>query len=139
MGVSTDAVVGCLLGTAVGDATGLCCEGLSQSRQHKLYPHIAGPQLFMGRGMVSDDTEHTCVVAQALIAAAGNVEVFERVLARQLRTWLLGLPAGTGKATLQACVKLWLGYGARALILSGVATLDCKTQALCQAQNLQLS
>ena len=106
-----ESIIGCLLGTAVGDATGLCCEGLSQSRQHKLYPNLTGPQLFLGRGMMSDDTEHTCLVAQALIASAGDVAIFEWELARQLRIWILGLPAGTGKATLQACLKLWLGYG----------------------------
>jgi hypothetical protein len=35
--------------------------------------------------MVSDDTEHTCIVAQALIASAGDPDAFQRHLARRLR------------------------------------------------------
>ena len=66
-----------------------------------------------GRGMISDDTEHTCMVAQALIASGGDVKVFERHLARQLRYWLLAIPAGVGLATLRAIVRLWLGFGPR--------------------------
>lgn len=61
--------------------------------------------------MISDDTEHTAMVAQALIESAGDLEKFQRSLARQMRVWLFGLPAGTGKATLQACLKLCLGTG----------------------------
>ncbi|MDQ3815426.1 MAG: ADP-ribosylglycohydrolase family protein, partial [Armatimonadota bacterium] len=55
--------------------------------------------------------EHTCMVAQALVVAAGDVTKFARSLATQLRRWLLALPAGTGLATLKACVRLCLGLG----------------------------
>lgn len=50
------------------------------------------------------------MVAQALVAAGNAVEAFTRQLAWRLRWWLLGLPAGTGKATLRATLKLWLGF-----------------------------
>jgi ADP-ribosyl-[dinitrogen reductase] hydrolase len=60
--------------------------------------------------MVSDDTEHTCMVGQALIASAGNADRFARSLAWSLRFWLLSLPAGIGRATLRSIVKLWLGF-----------------------------
>ena len=60
--------------------------------------------------MVSDDTEHTCLVAQALCAAPTDADRFARHLARGLRWWLLGLPAGIGSATLRATLKLWLGF-----------------------------
>ncbi len=59
--------------------------------------------------MVSDDTEHTCMVAQALCASPANPDAFARHFARRLRWWLLGLPAGIGSATLRATLKLWLG------------------------------
>lgn len=62
--------------------------------------------------MVSDDTEHTCMVAQALIVSGGDIRLFSRSLAWRLRFWLLGLPAGIGLATLRALVKLWLGFPA---------------------------
>jgi len=32
------AIVGCILGTAVGDALGLACEGLSRCRQLRMFP-----------------------------------------------------------------------------------------------------
>ncbi len=103
------AIIGCLLGTAVGDAVGLACEGLSRRRQTRLFPHLDGPRLLGRRGMVSDDTEHTCLIAQALIESAGEPEAFPRALARRLRVWLLGLPAGVGWATLRATLKLCVG------------------------------
>ena len=104
------AILGCLLGTALGDAVGLACEGLPKRRQARLFPHLDGPRLLPGRrGMVSDDTEHTCLVAQALIESAGDPALFSRALARRLRVWLGSLPAGVGWATLRATLKLCVG------------------------------
>jgi ADP-ribosyl-[dinitrogen reductase] hydrolase len=103
------AITGCLLGTAVGDALGLACEGLSRSRQRKLFPDLSRPNLLFGRGMVSDDTEHACMVAQALLVSGGDVERFTRHLAHELRLWLFSIPAGVGFATLRATGKLCLG------------------------------
>jgi len=105
-----DAVIGCLLGTAVGDAIGLPYEGLSPRRAAKLFPSPVRHRLLFGRGMVSDDTEHACMVAEALLAADGDAAAFERSLARSLRLWLLGLPAGVGFATLRSILRLWCGY-----------------------------
>jgi ADP-ribosylglycohydrolase len=104
-------LAGVILGTAVGDAVGLPREGLSRRRGRRLF---GGPPLrhrfLFGRGMVSDDTEHTCMVGQALLRSPCDVQVFIRSLAWRLRFWLLGLPAGTGGATLRAMIKLWLGF-----------------------------
>lgn len=60
--------------------------------------------------MVSDDTEHTLFVAQALLAHPEDATAFQRCLAWKLRLWLLGLPAGIGLATLKAILRLWLGF-----------------------------
>jgi ADP-ribosylglycohydrolase len=60
--------------------------------------------------MVSDDTEHTIYVVRALVTSKFNSDRFERHLARSLRWWLAGLPAGVGLATLRAVLKLWLGF-----------------------------
>lgn len=103
------AVVGCILGTAVGDALGLAAEGLSRARMNRLYPDMSRYHLVFGRGMVSDDAEHTCMTAQALIVSAGDVAVFQKCLGKQLRIWLLGAPAGIGLATVKAITRLWIG------------------------------
>lgn len=107
------AVIGCIIGTAIGDAMGLPVEGLSKRRQSLMYPEISGHHLFMGRGMVSDDTEHTCMVAQSLIVSGGDLQIFSQQLALRFRFWLLSLPAGIGFATLRAILKLWLGFSAK--------------------------
>jgi len=60
--------------------------------------------------MVSDDTEHTCMVAQALLASRGYPDAFARSLAWRLRGWLLGLPAGVGSATARGILRLWCGW-----------------------------
>jgi ADP-ribosylglycohydrolase len=97
----------------VGDAIGLHCEGLSKQRQKKIYPEISSHHFFFGHGMVSDDTEHTCMVAESLIVSQGNADRFLKDLAWRLRFWLLGLPAGIGYATLRAILKLWMGFSGK--------------------------
>jgi ADP-ribosylglycohydrolase len=103
-------IVGCLLGTAVGDALGLPCEGLSCKRQKKLCPQLDGHHFILGRGMISDDTEHSCMTAQALIVSAGEPDLFSQNLAWRLRWWLLSFPPAIGLATLRALFKLWGGF-----------------------------
>lgn len=102
------AAEGCLLGTAVGDALGLPGEGLSRRRLERWLPGLDRYGLVLGRGMCSDDTDHACMVAQALAVSAGRPARFASSLAWRLRFWLAGLPAGVGFATLRAILKLWL-------------------------------
>lgn len=109
--VNQDAIAGSLLGTAVGDAIGLPYEGLPPRRATRLLGRPDRYRLLFGHGMVSDDTEHSCMVAEALLASGGNVEIFRNRFAWSLRFWLLGLPAGVGLATARAIVRLWLGFG----------------------------
>jgi ADP-ribosyl-[dinitrogen reductase] hydrolase len=106
-----DGVAGILIGTAVGDALGLPREGLSRRRAGRVFGD--GPlrhAFLLGRGMYSDDLEHTAMVAQAWLAAGDDVDRFERELAWRLRWWLAALPAGVGFATLRACLRLWVGF-----------------------------
>lgn len=103
-------VVGCLLGLAVGDALGLPCENLSSRRAKRLFPHLDRYQFLFRRGVFSDDTEHACLTAQALLRSGGELAQFRRDLAKRLRWWAAGLPAGTGRATARACANLWLGW-----------------------------
>ncbi len=113
-----NAIIGCILGTAVGDAMGLACEGLSRRRQLKMHPELTGYRVLFNKGLTSDDTEHTCMLAQSLIATGNyHPELLERKFCSnfgwRLRFWLLGLPAGIGLATLRAILKLWIGFPAR--------------------------
>ena len=103
-------LIGSILGTAVGDAIGLPYEGLSRRRAAKLLGWPNRHRFFLGRGMVSDDTEHTCMVAQSLIASGKNVSEFQRQLAWRFRFWLLSFPAGIGFATLRSILRLWMGF-----------------------------
>lgn len=104
-----EAAIGCLLGTAVGDAIGLPYEGLSPGRAARLLGVPDRHRLLPGRGMVSDDTEHACLTAAAFIEADGDPARFAAALASRLRWWLAALPAGAGLATARSIVRLWLG------------------------------
>ncbi|MFG0296299.1 MAG: ADP-ribosylglycohydrolase family protein [Maioricimonas sp. JB045] len=104
-------LVGSLLGTAVGDALGLPYEGLSPRRASRLMGKPDRYRLIAGRGLVSDDTEHSCLVLQALIDSRGVPEAFGRQLARRMRRWFLMLPAGVGMATARAMLRSTVGYG----------------------------
>jgi ADP-ribosyl-[dinitrogen reductase] hydrolase len=103
-----DAAAGCLLGAAVGDARGLPWEGMSRRRQKRMRQFVGDAELVMGRNMCSDDTDHACMVAQAITVSGGSPRRFVSSLAWRLRFWLAGLPAGIGFGTLRAILKLWL-------------------------------
>jgi ADP-ribosyl-[dinitrogen reductase] hydrolase len=105
-----DRFTGLLLGTAVGDAIGLPREGLSRRRAMRMYGAELRQGLIARRGMLSDDTEHACMTAQALLASNGDAPVFARSLAWKLRWWLASLPPAIGFGTLRSLAKLWVGF-----------------------------
>ena len=99
---------GTLIGTAVGDSLGLPYEGLSRDRV-RAFGEVRH-RLVLGRGMFSDDTEHTLMLAAALKAHSDDAAAFRRSFAWKLRWWLLGLPAGVGISTAKAILRLWIGF-----------------------------
>ena len=101
-----------LLGTAVGDALGLPAENLSPARILKRWKGEWRMRLLFGRGMISDDTEYTLMVAQALLVHPQDANAFQRSLGWKFRWWFAGLPGGVGIATAKACLKLWIGFPA---------------------------
>ncbi|HXI71469.1 MAG TPA: ADP-ribosylglycohydrolase family protein [Verrucomicrobiae bacterium] len=105
-----DRFAGLLFGTAVGDALGLPAEGMSRGRIQRMWHGQWRHRFLFGRGMVSDDTEHTLFIAQALLTHPDDAVAFQLCLAWKLRLWLFGLPAGIGLATLKAILRLWLGF-----------------------------
>jgi ADP-ribosyl-[dinitrogen reductase] hydrolase len=109
LATTCERISGLLLGGAVGDSLGLPGEGISPQRQRKLWPGDLRHRFLFGRGMISDDTEHAFMTAQALLEAGGDVERFRLALAWKLRWWFVALPAGVGLATARACMRLWRG------------------------------
>jgi ADP-ribosylglycohydrolase len=108
-----DRIAGLLLGAAIGDALGLPAEGMSRQAIRRRWDGKWRMRLVFGRGMVSDDTEHTLMVATSLMGDTLDAESFQQILSWKMRWWFLGLPAGVGLATARACLKLWLGFGPR--------------------------
>ena len=109
---SEQRIAGALLGTAVGDALGLPMENLSPERIRRRWKGPLRMRLIFGHGMISDDTEHTLMVAQALLSHPNDPIGFQRCLAWKLRWWFAGLPGGVGLATAKACLRLWIGFPA---------------------------
>jgi len=64
--ILADRFQGLLVGTAVGDALGLPREGLAAPRARRLFGLPDRHVFLFGRGMISDDTEHSLFVAQRL-------------------------------------------------------------------------
>ena len=100
---------GAIFGGMTGDSIGLPYEGVSFRRQKKLFKNIAKHNFFIGKGVISDDTEHLLLTAYALGKSGGNEEEFEKELAKGLKEWFLTLPFGIGMATLKSCIKLLIG------------------------------
>ena len=110
----------CLLGTAAGDAYGLPYEGFPPRRIGKCFvPRRYALIPLLHGGMVSDDTEHAVMAAQAWIDGAGDPEIFRRSLRGRLKWWFARLPAGIGLATLRSCLKMWLGLGRTGVYSAG--------------------
>ncbi|PCJ63030.1 MAG: dinitrogenase reductase [Planctomycetota bacterium] len=101
---------GVMLGTALGDSIGLPFEGIGRKRILKLFKNQNRHHFIFGRGMISDDTEHTIMVYQSLVEGFQDSSIFEKSLSRRMKLWLLSLPAGTGIATAKAIVKLIIGF-----------------------------
>lgn len=98
-----------LLGGALGDSLGLPFEGLQAGRISRLLKGQPRQRLVFGRGMLSDDTEHAAATILSLAAHGQDVDRFTRDLARRLRWWFAGIPAGIGMATARSIIKLWCG------------------------------
>ncbi len=105
-------LAGVLLGTAVGDALGLPAENLSPARIRRWWKGEWRMRFLFGRGMISDDTEHTLMVAQALLSHPEDSKAFQKALGWKFRWWLTALPGSVGLATAKACLRLWIGFPA---------------------------
>lgn len=105
-----DRVAGVLLGTAVGDALGLPCEGMSAPRIARRFGRLDRFRLLGRTGYVSDDTEQSALVAQSLARFPADPDRCARAFRRSLVGWFWRLPWGVGLATVRSSVRIMLGF-----------------------------
>lgn len=101
--------MGVLLGTAVGDALGLVCEGMSARRIARRFGRLDRYHLLGRTGYVSDDTEQSALVAQSLARHPGDLDRCVRAFRRSLLGWFWRLPWGIGLATVRSSFRIMLG------------------------------
>jgi hypothetical protein len=94
-----------------GDSLLLPAEGLSRARIVRRFASPLWQRLLLGRGLVSDGTEHAFLTAQCLARHPGDPAAFALALAWRLRWWFAALPPGIGMATAMACIRPWYGCG----------------------------
>jgi ADP-ribosyl-[dinitrogen reductase] hydrolase len=107
-GFGADRVAGALLGTALGDALGLPCEGMSVRSINKRFGTVDRFRILGKTGFVSDDTEQTALIAQSLARHPDNLEACVRAFRRSLLGWFCRLPWGIGLATVRSCFRISL-------------------------------
>ncbi len=105
-----DRLEGVLLGTALGDALGLPCEGMPARRIAARFDGFTRFHLFGRTGFVSDDTEQAALIAASLAAHPDDPDAALRSFRRGLLGWFFRLPFGIGFGTLRACLRLALGF-----------------------------
>jgi ADP-ribosyl-[dinitrogen reductase] hydrolase len=104
-----DRLTGVLLGTAVGDALGLVCEGMSAKRIARRFGRLDRFHLLGRTGYVSDDTEQSALVAQSLARHPADSARCAGAFRRSLLGWFWRLPWGIGMATIRSSFKIMLG------------------------------
>ncbi len=114
MGIPIDAppidrLSGVLLGTALGDALGLACEGMSAGAIARRFGVVDRFRMLGRTGFVSDDTEQSALIAQSLARFPDDVDACARDFQRALLGWFARLPWGVGRATIRSCVRIGLG------------------------------
>jgi ADP-ribosylglycohydrolase len=100
---------GVLLGTAVGDALGLVCEGMSSRRIARRFGRLDRYHLLGRTGFVSDDTEQSALLAQSLARHPADRDRCVGAFRRSLLGWFWRLPWGIGMATIRSSLRIMLG------------------------------
>lgn len=105
---ATERARGCLVGLALGDALGFPLEGLSETAIARRFGALDRYAFLGSRGYVSDDTELSVLVGEALLFGGDDpVRAFEQRLVR----WFWWLPPGVGMATARAALRRTFGRG----------------------------
>ncbi|MGB1013900.1 MAG: ADP-ribosylglycohydrolase family protein [Nannocystaceae bacterium] len=114
-----DDVAGVLLGTALGDALGLPAEGLDGPTIARRFRRLDRFALVGKTGYVSDDTEQSALVAEAIVTAPDDIPRCLASFRRALLGWFLRLPFGVGLSTLRACLRIAFGRSRSGIYSAG--------------------
>ncbi|WP_435018343.1 ADP-ribosylglycohydrolase family protein [Tundrisphaera sp. TA3] len=114
-----DRIAATLLGTALGDALGLPAERMTARSIARRFGRIDRFRLLGRTGFVSDDTEQSALVAQALALHPDDLDRCVRVFRRSLFGWACRLPWGVGLGTLRACGRIGLGLRPTGVMSAG--------------------
>ena len=106
---ASERLSGVLLGTAVGDALGLACEGMSAKAIARRFGVVNRYRILGRTGFVSDDTEQSALIAQSLARFPDDLDACARDFRRALLGWFFRLPWGVGRATIRSCLRIGLG------------------------------
>lgn len=115
-----DKFIGCLLGSALGDALGMPLEGLSALEIQRSFGRVVemlpAPDHHFHHGLqagqYTDDTEETIILAESLLEAQGfSGDLFAERLVRWGSTWILDerLDRGVGITTRSAIENMLSG------------------------------
>lgn len=110
---------GVLLGTALGDALGLACEGMSAKAIARRFGVVDRFRMLGRTGFVSDDTEQSALIAQSLAKFPDDVDACVRSFQRSLLGWFCRLPWGVGMATIRSCFRIGLGLAPSGVTSAG--------------------
>lgn len=84
-----------------------------------MFPLPLRQRLLFNRGMTSDDTAQSALIAASLVRHPNDVSAFQADFGKELRKWFVSLPPGIGLSTAKACLRLCFGTKPR---FSGVAS-----------------
>lgn len=104
-----DKISGILFGTAIGDALGLMAEGMSAEKIARRFGRLEKYCVLGDIGFVTDDTEQTALVADALARFPNDCERFTKLFRSHVATWFCTMPPGVGRATSRACMRILVG------------------------------
>jgi ADP-ribosylglycohydrolase len=95
---------GLLKGIALGDSLGLVAEGLTRRQVGRMYPSDIDQTYSLGKGFISDDTEHALLTLYAVRDVnAGKVGTLQNSMRQQLVRWFVTCSPGMGITTLKSC------------------------------------
>lgn len=103
------ALIGSLVGTAIGEALGLPYAGMTKADVKNAFRPVGAHHMLMGKGLSSGNTDQAIMSYQALTSSGSNSTLFKDEIATRIRIWILSLPYNVSPGTMRTAIKLLLG------------------------------